>query len=186
MSHLLAVLLSFQQSDEELRALVERFNQAIRAEDPEGEGLPWNEVRRAGPAVVKHLIASFPGRHLSLVKECPSMGWEREREYPLVSLLVFAFKDHALPHLIALTRDPDPEKARIAAASQNLSENYVRLRALEVLGTSLASSNQRIYVVPTGKNGLPMYMSPFMNPFGNGLSDFGQSASTSKEDRPVQ
>jgi len=79
----------------------------------------------------------------------------------------------------------EAEKFRVAAASQNLSENYVRLRALEVLGTSLASGNQRIYVAPTGKNGLPMYMGPFMNPFGAGLTDFG-SASNTKDDRPVQ
>jgi HEAT repeat protein len=116
MSLLLAALLSLQQSDADLRALVERFNASIREDDPEGKKRPWDEVRRAGPAVVKHLAAAFPGRRLPSTPDCKGMGWEGEREYPLVTLLVFVFKDHALPHLIPLTRDPDPAKARIAAA----------------------------------------------------------------------
>jgi len=116
MSLLLAALLSFQQTDDELRALVERFNSAIEEKSPEGQKLPWQEVRHAGPPILKHLAAVFPGRRVTIRKGCPSMGWEGEREYPMASVMVFGFSEKALPYLIALTRDPDPAKARIAAA----------------------------------------------------------------------
>ncbi len=67
----------------------------------------------------------------------------------------------------------EAEKIRIAASSQNLSPNYVRLQALEVLGKSISSGNTRMYVMPTGKDGLPMYFNPFMNPFGSSMTGMG-------------
>ncbi len=116
MTLLLAAVLSIQQSDEELRALVERFNSAIQDKNPEGQKLPWDEVRQAGPAILKHLAAAFPGRRVTVRRDDGSVGWEGEGEYPLARMMVFGFKEKALPHLITLTKDPEPAKARIAAA----------------------------------------------------------------------
>jgi regulator of protease activity HflC (stomatin/prohibitin superfamily) len=63
----------------------------------------------------------------------------------------------------------DAERVRIQAVSQNLSSNYVRLQALEAMGRSLGGDGTKLMVLPVGKDGLPGYFAPFLNPFGNFL-----------------
>lgn len=117
MALLLAALLSFQQTDEQLRAIVERFNASILEDDPDqGRKIPWEDIRRAGPGIVKHLAAAFPGKHTKNRDWCGTGGWQPESEYPLASAMVFTFPEPALPHLIRLSADPDADKARIAIA----------------------------------------------------------------------
>jgi regulator of protease activity HflC (stomatin/prohibitin superfamily) len=63
----------------------------------------------------------------------------------------------------------EAERARVQAVSQNLSPSYVRLQALEALAKVLGASNTRTFVLPVGKDGLPAYFGPFLNPFAPGL-----------------
>src|SRR5262249_10584516 len=59
------------------------------------------------------------------------------------------------------------ERARLQAQSQNLSPNYVRVQALEALAKALSGSNAKLVVLPVGKDGLPAFFSPFLNPYSN-------------------
>lgn len=69
-------------------------------------------------------------------------------------------------HAIRVRAEAD--RVRIQAASQNLSPNYVRVQALEALSRAVsASGGNRVMVLPVGKDGLPGYFGPFLNPFGN-------------------
>jgi regulator of protease activity HflC (stomatin/prohibitin superfamily) len=63
----------------------------------------------------------------------------------------------------------EAEKARIQSVSQNLSSNYVRVQALEALAKVLGGNGTRTFVLPVGKDGLPAYFAPFLNPFSPGL-----------------
>ena len=60
----------------------------------------------------------------------------------------------------------EAEKKRIMAVSQNLSSNYVRIQALEALSKTVNAPGTKMMVLPVGKDGLPAYMTPFLNPFG--------------------
>jgi regulator of protease activity HflC (stomatin/prohibitin superfamily) len=60
----------------------------------------------------------------------------------------------------------EAERTRVQAISQNLSPNYVRIQALDSLSKVLAAGNTKVMVLPVGKDGLPAYLSPFLNPFG--------------------
>lgn len=68
-------------------------------------------------------------------------------------------------HAIRVRADAD--RSRIAAASQNLSPNYVRIQALQALSTAIGSGDNNVMVLPVGKDGLPAYFAPFLNPFSN-------------------
>lgn len=63
----------------------------------------------------------------------------------------------------------DAEKQRIAAASAKLTPNYIRLQAIEALGAAMSGPNTKVIVLPTGKNGLPGFFAPFLNPLGDSL-----------------
>jgi regulator of protease activity HflC (stomatin/prohibitin superfamily) len=60
--------------------------------------------------------------------------------------------------------------AKVQSESQSLTPNYVRLKALEALSAAVSGPNAHVYVLPTGKNGMPSYFTPFLNPFGKELS----------------
>jgi hypothetical protein len=72
---------------------------------------------------------------------------------------------------------------RIQAESQSLSPSYVRLRALESRGKALSAEGARMYVLPVGKDGLPSYFAPFLNPFGNFMGPMagGEKAAGAKQ-----
>jgi regulator of protease activity HflC (stomatin/prohibitin superfamily) len=70
-------------------------------------------------------------------------------------------------HAIRVRAEADRE--RIQAASQNLSPNYVRVQALEALSHALGGQGQKVLVLPVGKDGLPAYFAPFLNPFSGSL-----------------
>jgi regulator of protease activity HflC (stomatin/prohibitin superfamily) len=61
------------------------------------------------------------------------------------------------------------EKERIQSESQNLTPSYVRLQALQTLAKALSAPNTKLMVLPVGKNGLPAYYGPFLDPMGKGL-----------------
>lgn len=61
-------------------------------------------------------------------------------------------------------------KAKLQAEAQPITANYVRLKALEALSAAVSGPNAHVYVLPTGKNGMPSYFTPFLNPFGKELS----------------
>jgi regulator of protease activity HflC (stomatin/prohibitin superfamily) len=67
----------------------------------------------------------------------------------------------------------DAERTRIAAASQNLTPNYIRLQAIEALAKTMSGENTRMLVMPVGKDGLPAFFGPFLNPYGASGSMFG-------------
>jgi regulator of protease activity HflC (stomatin/prohibitin superfamily) len=70
----------------------------------------------------------------------------------------------------------EAERTRIAAQSQNLSANYVRIAALEALGKALGNGAGRTVVLPVGKDGLPAYFAPFLDPYSKlfgGLAEGG-------------
>jgi regulator of protease activity HflC (stomatin/prohibitin superfamily) len=62
----------------------------------------------------------------------------------------------------------EAEKARIRDVSANLTPSYVKLKSIEALAQTLSAGNTRIMVLPTGKDGLPAYFGPFLNPYGPG------------------
>jgi regulator of protease activity HflC (stomatin/prohibitin superfamily) len=61
----------------------------------------------------------------------------------------------------------EAERVRIQAVSTNLSPNYVRIQALEALAHAITAGTSKMLVLPVGKDGLPGYFAPFLNPFGN-------------------
>lgn len=63
----------------------------------------------------------------------------------------------------------EAEKERIAGSAANLTPSYIRLRAIEALATAMSGPNTKVIVVPSGKNGLPGFFAPFLNPMGNTL-----------------
>jgi regulator of protease activity HflC (stomatin/prohibitin superfamily) len=64
---------------------------------------------------------------------------------------------------------------RVQAASQNLSPNYVRVQALDALSHAIGAGGGKVMVLPVGKDGLPGYFGPFLNPFGNFLGSLAGS-----------
>jgi regulator of protease activity HflC (stomatin/prohibitin superfamily) len=64
----------------------------------------------------------------------------------------------------------DAERVRIAAESTHLTPDYIRLHAIDALAKSFEGPNTKVYVLPTGKNGLPGYFLPFLNPYGKTLT----------------
>jgi regulator of protease activity HflC (stomatin/prohibitin superfamily) len=76
----------------------------------------------------------------------------------------------------------DAEKARLAAVNQNLSPNYVRLQALEAMGKAMSGDHAHVYVLPTGKDGLPAFFAPFLNPYGPAMTAMSGALG---DDRPV-
>ena len=68
-------------------------------------------------------------------------------------------------HAIRVRAEAD--RVRIQAAAQNLTPNYVRVQALEALSHALGAQAGKVMVLPVGKDGLPGYFAPFLNPFGN-------------------
>jgi regulator of protease activity HflC (stomatin/prohibitin superfamily) len=67
----------------------------------------------------------------------------------------------------AIRARAEAERTRIQAVSTNLSPNYVRLQALESLAHAMSDGPNQVMVLPVGKDGLPGYFAPFLNPFGN-------------------
>jgi hypothetical protein len=82
----------------------------------------------------------------------------------------------------------EAEKKRVLAISQNLSSNYVRIQALEALSKTVNAPGTKMMVLPVGKDGLPSYMTPFLNPFGpyfGGLASNEPSSGTKeRRERP--
>jgi regulator of protease activity HflC (stomatin/prohibitin superfamily) len=70
----------------------------------------------------------------------------------------------------AIEARAEAEKARILAESTHLTPDYVRLHAIDALAKTFDGPNTRLYVLPTGKNGLPSYFLPFLNPYGRTLT----------------
>jgi regulator of protease activity HflC (stomatin/prohibitin superfamily) len=68
-------------------------------------------------------------------------------------------------HAIRVRAEAD--RVRIAAASENLSSNYVRIQGLQALSQAIGSGDNNVMVLPVGKDGLPGYFAPFLNPFSN-------------------
>jgi regulator of protease activity HflC (stomatin/prohibitin superfamily) len=67
----------------------------------------------------------------------------------------------------------EAERVRVQAESQNLSPSYVRLKAIEAMGNALSGEGTRLMVLPVGKDGLPGYFAPFLNPFSSFMSGLG-------------
>ena len=82
-------------------------------------------------------------------------------------------------HAIRVRAEAD--RARIQAESQNLSPNYVRIQALDALSRAVGAGSGKVMVLPVGKDGLPAYFTPFLNPFGNFM---GALARTSAAESP--
>jgi regulator of protease activity HflC (stomatin/prohibitin superfamily) len=81
-------------------------------------------------------------------------------------------------HAIRVRAEAD--RVRIQAASQNLSANYVRIQALEALSHALGAGGGKVMVLPVGKDGLPAYFTPFLNPMGNFLGPLAGASDTAR------
>jgi regulator of protease activity HflC (stomatin/prohibitin superfamily) len=55
------------------------------------------------------------------------------------------------------------ERVRIQAVSQGLTDNYVRLQSVSALAQAMGGANTKVFVLPTGKDGLPGYFHPFLS-----------------------
>ncbi len=62
---------------------------------------------------------------------------------------------------------------RVEAESAHLTPDYVRMHAIDALGKSFSGPGSHVFVLPTGKDGLPGYFLPFLKPFSKMLD--GQS-----------
>jgi len=91
-----------------------------------------------------------------------------------------ATKIHADAEAHATRVGAEAERVRIQAESQNLSPSYVRLKALEAMGAALGGDCTKLMVLPVGKDGLPSYFAPFLNPFGNFMGAMAGGEPTSK------
>jgi len=58
------------------------------------------------------------------------------------------------------------EKERLQGQSAYLTPAYVKLQGLEALAKAMSGPNTKVMVVPVGKNGLPAYFTPFLEPYG--------------------
>jgi regulator of protease activity HflC (stomatin/prohibitin superfamily) len=56
------------------------------------------------------------------------------------------------------------EKERIQSEAQVLTPNYLRLKGMESLAKALSGPNEKIFVMPVGKDGFPRFFTPFLNP----------------------
>ncbi|MHB8417172.1 MAG: SPFH domain-containing protein [Myxococcales bacterium] len=63
----------------------------------------------------------------------------------------------------------EAEQVRIEAESRPLTPAYIRVHAIDALAKGFESPGTRLYVLPTGKDGLPSYFLPFLNPYGKTL-----------------
>jgi len=80
----------------------------------------------------------------------------------------------------------DAERVRIQAVPGNLSPNYVRIQALNALASVLTTGVSKVMVLPVGKDGLPGYFAPFLNPFGNLLGALPGSSNERERAEPAQ
>lgn len=85
---------------------------------------------------------------------------ERQRQEAAAEAVVMRAEAEAKATLLAA----DAEKQRIAATSAKLTPNYIRLQAIQALATAMSGPNTKVIVMPTGKNGLPSFFAPFLNP----------------------
>ena len=88
---------------------------------------------------------------------------ERERNEAGADAIVIKADAEAKAVLLAAKA----EKNRIEATSARLTPNYIRLQAIDSLAKAMSGQNTKLVIMPTGKNGLPAFFSPFLNPLGN-------------------
>lgn len=93
-------------------------------------------------------------------------GEKRKAELAKVQAEADAVRIRAEAEAQAIQVRAGAEKTRIQALSQNLSPNYVRIQALDALAKALSGPGTTKMVLPVGKDGLPTYLAPFLNPFG--------------------
>ena len=71
---------------------------------------------------------------------------------------------HAEAEAKAITIKANAEKDRIAATSKVLTPDYVRLQSVNALATALSGPNEKLFVLPSGMQGLPAFFAPFLDP----------------------
>lgn len=103
---------------------------------------------------------------------------KRKAELEKVEAEAEAVKIRAAAEADAIRTRAEAEKVRIAALSTG-SANYVRLQAVEALAKVFGSPNLKVFVLPAGPNGLPAFLGPLMNPYGQIFGD-GTFASDKK------
>lgn len=86
---------------------------------------------------------------------------EREKATTAAELVTIKAEADARATVIAAEAD----KKRIQSASTAMSDDYVRLRSLELLAQTMSSGNEKLLVLPSGAHGLPAFFAPFLNPF---------------------
>ncbi len=96
-----------------------------------------------------------------------------------------AIKIHADAQAHATRVAAEAERVRIQAVSQNLSPNYVRLQALQAMGSALSGDGTKLMVLPVGKDGLPSYFAPFLNPFSNFMGPLAGGESQKAKGAPA-
>jgi len=113
----------------------------------------------------------------------PDRGGKRKAELAKAEAEAEAVRIRSEAEAHAIRVRAEADRVRIQSASQNLSPNYVRIQALEALSHAMGAGSGKVMVLPVGKDGLPGYFSPFLNPFGNFLGDAFAGSSDKGEDR---
>ena len=90
---------------------------------------------------------------------------ERQRQEAAAEAIVLKADAEAKAMLLMA----DADKQRIAAASAKLTPAYLRLQAIEAVSRAMSGSNTKVIVMPTGKDGLPSFFAPFLNPLASAL-----------------
>ena len=70
---------------------------------------------------------------------------------------------------VTLRADGEAQATRARAAAEKtriITPQLLRLEALEAMSKAVSGTNAKVYVMPIGKNGLPQFWSPFLNPTG--------------------
>lgn len=87
---------------------------------------------------------------------------ERERQEADAEVIVMKAEAEAK----AVELAAEAERKRIEATSSRLTPSYIRLQAIDALARAMSGPNTKVVVMPTGKNGLPSFFGPFLNPLG--------------------
>ena len=75
---------------------------------------------------------------------------------------------------VTMRAEGEAQATRARASAEKtrvITPALLRLEALEALGKAVSGSNTKMYVMPVGKNGMPSFWSPFMNPYGSEMNE---------------
>lgn len=155
-----AQLIGAKQVDLDLAQKQSDLEKAQRRGRLESEGLERQMKAEQELAAAKRQLE---------IEEAKRKSERQRQEAEAEAIVLNAQADAKAIQLLA-----EAEKERIAATSMKITPNYIRLQAIEALAKAMSGDNTKVIVMPTGKNGMPSFFAPFLNPLGGSLETAGQ------------